>query len=244
MQTGSPVAIGAVASQIVAFQKLYESDSAFDLHAPNPNYVGSLLDQGLGFGLVPYMLDPNFRSPRSLEMNIGFEKEIRHRTILSLDFVRNVETHYLIGIDENLTGDVRYFANSAALQAISATNQAFGCGTGTDATSIECAIAAGAQMTDFAQRGLTSSADFDQACGVLFGYPCAFPGVNQEFAADSVLHPGRPLGLQRLADETDRRRASAIPRLACAQRPGIVRIIKIPERRRRLGHESCQCLNG
>ena len=33
-------------------------------------------------------------------------------------------------------------------------------------------------MVDFANRGLTSSADFDQPCGVLFGYPCAFAGIN------------------------------------------------------------------
>jgi len=33
-------------------------------------------------------------------------------------------------------------------------------------------------MVDFANRGLTSPADFDQACGVLFGYRCAFPGIN------------------------------------------------------------------
>ena len=33
-------------------------------------------------------------------------------------------------------------------------------------------------MADFANRGLTSSADFDQPCGVLFGYPCTFPGIN------------------------------------------------------------------
>jgi len=29
-----------------------------------------------------------------------------------------------------------------------------------------------------ANRGLTSSIDFDQPCAVLFGYPCAFPGIN------------------------------------------------------------------
>lgn len=180
VQTGSPLAIGAAAGQIVAFQKLYQSDSPFDLHAANPNFVGWLLDHGLGFGLQPYMLDPGFRAPRSLEMNIGFQKQIHPQTILNVDLVRNVETHYLIGIDENHTGDVRYFAKPAALRAISATNQAFGCGAATEANGIECAIAAGARMTDFAERGLTSSADFDQACGVLFGYPCAFPGENQK----------------------------------------------------------------
>jgi hypothetical protein len=180
VQTTNPVAIGTVADQIVAFQKLYQSDSPFDLNAPNPNFVGSLLDQGLGFGLMPQMYDPHFRTPRSVEMNIGLQREIRPRMLLSLDFVRNVGTHYFVGIDENHAGDVRYFNKAAALQAISATNQAFGCGAAADANAIECAIAAGAQMTDFSQRGLTSSADFDQACGVLFGYPCAFPGVNQK----------------------------------------------------------------
>jgi hypothetical protein len=33
-------------------------------------------------------------------------------------------------------------------------------------------------MVDFSQNGLTSSTDFNQPCGVLFGYPCAFPGIN------------------------------------------------------------------
>jgi hypothetical protein len=109
MQTTSPVAIGVVADQIVAFQKLYQADSPFDLNAPNPNFVGSLLDQGFGFGLTPEMYDPRFRTPRSVEMNIGLEREIRPRMLLSLDFVRNVETHCLIGIDENHTANIRYF---------------------------------------------------------------------------------------------------------------------------------------
>jgi len=36
----------------------------------------------------------------------------------------------------------------------------------------------GVAMVDFANRGLTSSSDFDQPCGVLFGYPCTFPGID------------------------------------------------------------------
>ena len=176
--SGGPVAIGVIGNQIAAFQKQYQADSPFDLNAPNPNYVGSLLNQGLGFGLVPAMYDPNYRTPRSVEMNIGIQREIRQGMILSIDFVRNVQTHYLIGVDENHTGDVRYFNRAAAVRAISATNRSFNCGSGADSNSIQCAITAGAQITDYANHGLTSSADFDQPCGVLFVYPCAFPGVN------------------------------------------------------------------
>src|SRR5215469_2798787 len=174
---GSPVAIGTVADQIVAFQKQYQADSPFNLNGPNPNYVGSLLNQGLGFGLLANMYDPNYQTPRSVLMNIGFQQEL-HGLIFTADFVRNVQTHYFLGVDENLTGDVHYFNKTAALQAISATNLSFGCGSGTGTSSIQCAITSGAQMTDYANHGLTSSADFDQPCANLFGYPCAFPGVN------------------------------------------------------------------
>lgn len=199
---GRPVAIGSVAGQIVAFQKQYQADSPFDLNAPNPNYVGALLERSLGFGLFAGMYDPNYRTPRSVEMNIGVQREIRSGMIFSADFVRNVQTHYFLGVDENHTGDVHYFDKVAAQQAIAATLGA--CGVST----VHQAIAAcpglypgggGASMADFANRGLTSSADFDQPCGVLFGYPCAFPGINPNAPPLPFLKPiGRSVynGLQ------------------------------------------------
>jgi hypothetical protein len=182
--TNNPVAIGTVANQIAAFQKQYQADSPLNPNAPNPNYVGSLLDQGLGFGLGATMYDPNFRTPRSVQMNIGMEREIRPGLIFSADFVRNVQTHYLLGIDENHTGDIHYFNKAAALQAISATNQSFNCGTGADFSSVQCAINGGAKMANYAKNGLTSTADFGAVCRFKSpttpnsSYGCAFPGVN------------------------------------------------------------------
>jgi hypothetical protein len=178
---GNPVAIGTVAGQIVAFQKVYQADSPFNLKAPNPNYVGFLLGQGLGFGLSANMYDPNYRTPRSVEMNIGVQREIRPGMIFSADFIRNVQTHYFLGIEENHTGDIRYFNEAAALQGIAATLEACGVSTVDQAISACPGLypgTEGATMVDFANRGLTSSADFDQPCGVLFGYSCAFPGIN------------------------------------------------------------------
>lgn len=117
-------------------------------------------------------------------MNIGVQRELRPGMIFSADFVRNVQTHYFLGIDENHTGDIHYFNKAAALQAISATNQFVNCGTGTDFSSIQCAIAAGAQMSDYANNGLTSSGDFNAVCSFPSPtapgsrYGCAFPGIN------------------------------------------------------------------
>jgi hypothetical protein len=178
---GGPVAIGVVGNQIAAFQKLYQADSPFSLKVSNPNYVGSLLDRGLGFGLGANMYDPNYRTPRSVQMNVGVQREIRHGVVFSADFVRNVQTHYFLGMDVNHTGDVRYFNKTAAQQAIAATLKA--CGASTVDQAIQSCpglypAGGGVSMVDFANHGLTSSADFAQPCGVLFEYPCAFPGIN------------------------------------------------------------------
>jgi hypothetical protein len=178
--TNNPVAIGIVATEIVAFQKEYQLASPLNLSAPNPNYIGTLLQQGLSWAAAN-LYDPNFQTPRSLEMNFGLQQELRRGMVLSVDYLRNVGTHYLLGIDENHTGDIHYFNSVAALHAISATNQSFNCGTGTDFNSIQCAIGAGVQMADYANNGLTSSADFGAVCSSPSGpgnYGCAFPGIN------------------------------------------------------------------
>ena len=192
VQTNNPVAIGTVADQIAAFQKLYQADSPFNLNAANPNYIATLLSKGLGFGCCVY--HPDFRTPRSVQMNIGVQREIRPGMVFSADFVRNMQTHYFLGIDENHAGNIRYFNKSAAQQAIAATlslcgvnsiNQAIiFCPTnpmGQDQTGY---TPRPASMADFASNGLTSSGDFNAVCsfssptGPANTYTCAFPGIN------------------------------------------------------------------
>ncbi len=189
-QTSNPVAIGAVASQISQFQELYQSESPFDLRAPNPNYVGTLLDQNLGVG---GMYDPRYRTPRSLEFNIGMQRELHPGTVISADFVRNVQTHYFLQIDQNHTGDVRYFNKAAAQEAIAATLAQCGVSSiqaGIDAPCPSQKILDLNQnprpllMSDFAGYGLTSSGEFNQVCtfpsAITPGksYGCTFPGIN------------------------------------------------------------------
>src|SRR5271157_2844377 len=187
MAESGPVAIGTVANDIVAFQRLYQADSPFSLTTPNPNYVGSLLSQGLG----PFsaMYDPNFRTPRSVEMNIGMQREIRPGMVLSADFVRNVQTHYFMATDENHAGDVRYFNKVAAQQAIEATLS--DCGVSSIQAGIDGPCPSGLYtdpngvprpllMSDFAWNGLTSSGEFNKVCSKrpTSSYGCAFPGIN------------------------------------------------------------------
>jgi carboxypeptidase family protein len=192
--SASGVAIGTVANQIAAFQKQYQALTPFSLTTPNPNYVGGLLDSGIGFGVGASMFDPNYRTPRSVQMNLGIEHEIRPGMVFSADFVRNVQTQYLLGIDVNHAGDVHYFNKTAAIQAINATLTNCGVGSVVQAIALCPSDPLGpgdpnypnykprsATMADFANNGLTSSADFDVACTnptVGFGRPCAFSGIN------------------------------------------------------------------
>jgi hypothetical protein len=203
--SGGAVAIGVVADQIAAFQRLYQADSPFNLNVPNPNYAGSLVSNGLALGGAFGTYDPQFRTPRSVEMNIGVQRQIRPGVIFSADFVRNVQTHYFLAIDENHTGDAHYFNQAAALEAIAATNQSKGCGTGTDFNTIQCAISTGARIVDYANNGLTTSADFGRVCSFPSfitpgsSYGCAFPGITPYASQLTFLKPvGRSVytGLQ------------------------------------------------
>lgn len=192
--TGNLISIGQAASEIVAFQKLYQSLNPFNLQAPNPNFVGNFLGSGISLPIA--LFAPNYKTPRSLQMNIGVQRQLRQGMVFSADFMRNVETHTLLGVDMNHVGDARYFNRSAAMGAINATNTSFGCPAGV--AGINCAIQAGAMMSDYAGNGLTSPGlDFGGVCP--FSYGCAFAGINPTAPQGFFLFPiGRSVynGLQ------------------------------------------------
>jgi len=54
---------------------------------------------------------------------------------------------------------------------------------------VQCAITAGAAMSDYADNGLTSDGDFGQACIQALGVPCAFGGRNPSQASAIFLQP-------------------------------------------------------
>jgi hypothetical protein len=189
--------IGNALSSIIALQQAYVAGSPFNLNASNPSYAGQYLtgcgasatDTNCFFAPGDSMFSPNYKTPRSVQMNIGIQRELHPGMILSVDFIRNVQTHYLLGVDQNHAGDIRYFSMAGAQQAIAATLAAC------NAASVNAAIAAAgcpglhpaangapagpATMSDFAARGLGSSSDMGgNSCFALLGYPCAFGGIN------------------------------------------------------------------
>jgi|HubBroStandDraft_2_1064218.scaffolds.fasta_scaffold02519_5 hypothetical protein len=198
--------IGNALPAIIAFQKLYQASSPLNLNAPNPSYVGNTAadcatnNPNCFFPSGLSMFNPNYKSPRSVQMNIGIQRELRRGMVFSADFVRNVQTHYLLGVDLNHSGDINYFNLSGAQAAIAATLSACG------AATIDAAASAGgcpglhpaspgtpagaATMGDFSSFGLGSSVDQGgTSCMAKFGYACAFGGINPKAPPLNFLSP-------------------------------------------------------
>lgn len=206
---GQPV--GTVATQIADLQNAFQAaNSVLTASSPNPGFLGqSLRSQGL--------LAPNYQTPRSLQMNIGFQKQFRQTTVLSVDYLRNVGTHYLLGYDTNHVGDANHLDTNAAVHAINSTLAgnplSSACLPATSAgassqSAVNCYLATvpGAGISDFASHGLDSGAQYLGGLPAsIFGLTpntgspatdsgAAFPGINPLVGRNTMFFPaGRSL---------------------------------------------------
>ena len=115
--------IGTVASQIIALSNAFKAAAASATGlVTNPNFVGASLANcgaagntcaaanAAGFDIF----DPNYRTPRSWQMNIGIQHQIRPGLVFSADFIRNIGEHFLIVQDKNNSGSARSFNSNNA----------------------------------------------------------------------------------------------------------------------------------
>ena len=201
----TPITIGDASANIINLLHTYQAAYPFTPTLQNGGYIGNLLDSGLGLGTstTPTTFAPNFQTPRSFQLNAGIQHQIRRGLVFSADYVRNVETHSLLGIDLNHVGDASHFNLAGAQAAIAQTIA--DCG----AADLNSALAPGgclplepanlgAQMSDFATRGLTASYELGiggttvtgaQGVGGCPAAGCAFPGVNPGAANLNFLLP-------------------------------------------------------
>jgi len=207
---GDNYQIGNVGSDIVQLQQQYQAAVKAAGPSSNGTYVGTILASGIDIDSVS-LLAPDYKSSRSVQMNIGVQREIRRGMVLTMDYLRNISTHNLLSVDTNRVGDARYFNLPAAQAAIGTTLANCGVstiaasytGTGCITDPVNGTTDGGAwvpriaTISDFAANGLDSGYSF---CG---GGPCpgaAFGGVNNgATGANQMLFPiGRSVynGLQ------------------------------------------------
>ena len=200
--------IGSVVNDIAAFQQQYQAAVVAAGPQSNGSFVGNTLAEGAN-STGDQLIAPNYRSPYSVQMNVGIQRQLGHGSVLTVDYVRNVALHYLLGIDINHVGAARTLNAGNALNAMQTTFSGF-CNTGpgnfdpagafvscpgaggsrcsTFATSaaVDCSITGGASIADYAGNGLDSGTVFNA------GFPCptcAFPGVNPNLGENQMLMP-------------------------------------------------------
>lgn len=170
--SSTPIAGGATVAKAVAdLQSAYQAAVV----AAGPSTNGSYVPAN-GTTAGDSIFSPNYVSPRSFQLNLGFQRQITNSTVLSVDYIRNEGRHFLLGVDENHVGAARNLNTPNALAAINATlaANAPGCGTVTMSTvqsGINCYIGTvpGANITDFADNGLDTGGQFPNPTAAFLG---------------------------------------------------------------------------
>jgi hypothetical protein len=124
-----------------------------------------------------------YKRPYGIMLNIGVQRELRPGLVLSVDYLRNRGVHFNQTTDLNRIGAANTLDVAIARDAIIATNDDFGCPANATPAAINCAIAAGASILDYAGFGLGAGSALD-------GF--AFRGQNPNFRGIGMI---QPLGL-------------------------------------------------
>ena len=205
--------IGSAATQIIALQKQYQAATLTAGPQANGAFIGTTLADGIDV-TGTNLFAPDYVTPRSVQMNIGIQREIHQGLVLTIDYLRNVATRNLLSIDTNHIGDSHYFNPGAAAAAVAAVEANCGHGSSVAATySSACATnptlgaadtnygspedpVRPANITDYAANGL------DSGYVLCSGFACpnaTFPGISTNVGTNQMLFPiGRSVynGLQ------------------------------------------------
>jgi len=171
----NPLTIAQAAPGILALSSAFKAAAASVTGLqPNSNYVGTALNAANANGFDVF--NPNYRTPRSWQMNVGLQHQIRNGMVLSADYVRNIGELYLLALDMNHSGAAYSFNMANAIAARDTAQTGNGCAAGPgQATCMVGALGqAGAQAA-------YSAAGLDSNIQTLGGAPCnfcAFPGTN------------------------------------------------------------------
>ncbi|HMK22405.1 MAG TPA: TonB-dependent receptor [Terriglobales bacterium] len=175
--------IGAVVDSVVQLQADYQAFNAQQAANFDPNGAPGFQDPNVyNFNTLYGVLTPNLKLPRSVSFNIGVQRQLTNSLFLSVDYIRNVNTHSLLNRDVNQVGAASTLDKVAAQSAIDATLQACGAAN-IDAAIADCSALhpGGATIEDFGANGLGSPASglYVQFVNPNNGY--AFPGINKNF---------------------------------------------------------------
>jgi hypothetical protein len=153
-----------------------------NVSVPNPNWIG--LPTG-GDLVANNIYAGPYKTPYSIEFNGGVQRELAKGLIISADYIRNTTLKVPLTIDVNRVGAARTLNVASAQAAIAATTSGLGCAGGYSAAAINCAIAGGVSIADFALNGLDSGNN---------GYNFSGTPATQSGAAFQGINPNVGIG--------------------------------------------------
>ena len=179
--------IGTAAPLALNLEQTYQAATTAAGPAANPSFIGNpgafAAPNSNGLGL----LAPNYQTPRSVQMNIGIQHQIKPGLVFTGDYIRNVSTRTLLGVDANHGGDVRTFNATNAAADRDSAQLANGCLAGTG--QVSCMVA---NLGASGALSAYGSAGIGEPAGVTGGPPCpfcAFPGFNPNVGVNVMLFP-------------------------------------------------------
>jgi hypothetical protein len=202
--------IGLAAPEMNAIKAEWQA-KVKNVPGANPSYIGT------GDGLfADNIYGGPYKSPYSIQFNGGIQREIFKGVVLSADYVHNATLKIPTSVDVNHVGAARTLNVAAAQNAIATTTSSFGCSGGASSAAITCAIAAGAQITDFAGNGLDSGTyalggASASANGLTVATGAAFPGVNPNVGTGLFILPVGRSGYDALQMVLQQQKSHPVP---------------------------------
>jgi hypothetical protein len=167
--------IGLAVPQAIALQQAYQAATTAAA-GTNASYIGNP-----GAFAGPYvnglsLLAPNYQTPRTAQFDIGVQHELWPGLVLTLDYIRDVSTRTLLGVDVNQGGSANTFDVTNATSDRDAAQMANACLAGPG--QVSCMVAklgpAGA-LAAYGNAGIGGPAQVTGGAPCPF---CAFPGLH------------------------------------------------------------------
>jgi hypothetical protein len=178
--------IGLAGPQAIALQQAYQAATTAAA-GTNASYIGNP-----GAYAGPYvnglsLLAPNYQTPRTAQFDIGVQHELWPGLVLTLDYVRDVSTRTLLGVDVNQGGSANTFDATNAATDRDAAQTANACLAGPG--QVSCMVAklgpAGA-LAAYGNAGIGGPAQVTGGAPCPF---CAFPGLHPNLGVNVMNFP-------------------------------------------------------
>ena len=179
--------LGTSAASFIQLQNAYQANTSKTGPLSNGAFVGNNL-------YANNIYAPGFKQPYSEQWSGGIQRELWKGTVLSADYVHNSTIKVMQKVDVNHVGAARFLNATAARNAIAATTADAGCAGGASAAAINCAIANGYTISDFAGFGLDSANNVYGGPSALANgdtpdHGAAFAGQNPLLGTGAFLFP-------------------------------------------------------